>query len=368
MKLCMSFIKDLLNTEIIEIVDPNGRMDDFDLEFWEKAAPGLVWEPGMLVVGDEESLGDMTQSVNIPMLCAGPGPDITVERLLAVKMTLSELVARVDNIFHSIERFEHRMNDAAYSAEDRDSLPELFNAMIDGKYVDRRDLKAALKKRKWSEEGPFLCACVKSGDIDNNRDIAPYYSRLIGGEINGACVFERPGNIACVVDLSWFNNSAETFMQENVEFFRDNIFRAGFSNEFSNILELQNYWKQAEVALRVGLSAASSFWYHRFSDRVTAYLLQQSVAELDPRYVCAPQLLELKKQDEENGTDYFNSLKVYLRNSMNAVQTAKDLFIHRGTMNYRLKRIEELTDLDLTDPDIRLYLEISFKILEMQEQ
>ncbi|MEM5816471.1 helix-turn-helix domain-containing protein [Desulfitobacterium hafniense] len=35
-------------------------------------------------------------------------------------------------------------------------------------------------------------------------------------------------------------------------------------------------------------------------------------------------------------------MQVYVNNKLNAVQTAKDLFIHRSTMTYQLERIKDI--------------------------
>ena len=39
------------------------------------------------------------------------------------------------------------------------------------------------------------------------------------------------------------------------------------------------------------------------------------------------------------------------------------MFIPRTTLTYRLEKILELTGVDLSDPDVRLYLQISLKLL-----
>ena len=44
--------------------------------------------------------------------------------------------------------------------------------------------------------------------------------------------------------------------------------------------------------------------------------------------------------------------------------TAHALYIHRSTLTYRLEKMQELTGIDLADPDTRLYLQISIKLLE----
>ena len=50
---------------------------------------------------------------------------------------------------------------------------------------------------------------------------------------------------------------------------------------------------------------------------------------------------------------------------MNTVQTAKALFIHRSTFLYRLERIKALLETDLEDPEELFYLNLSFRLLEM---
>ena len=49
---------------------------------------------------------------------------------------------------------------------------------------------------------------------------------------------------------------------------------------------------------------------------------------------------------------------------MNITKTSEDLFLHRSTLLERLKRIENLLQADLSDPDQRLRLLILLKIME----
>ena len=58
---------------------------------------------------------------------------------------------------------------------------------------------------------------------------------------------------------------------------------------------------------------------------------------------------------------------MYLKNHLNAVQPARDLYIHRSTFLYRLKRIKAILESDLTDCDELLYLMISFCLLREEQ-
>lgn len=67
-------------------------------------------------------------------------------------------------------------------------------------------------------------------------------------------------------------------------------------------------------------------------------------------------LLTLIKNDAEKQTDLLRTLEVYLANNGKAKQTAQELFIHPNTLNYRIKQIQELTNIDFADFNMKAYL------------
>ena len=62
------------------------------------------------------------------------------------------------------------------------------------------------------------------------------------------------------------------------------------------------------------------------------------------------------------------TLRTYLENHLNAVQSAKDLFIHRSTFLYRLDKIKKIMETELDDSDELLYLLLSFRLLDLEEE
>ena len=67
--------------------------------------------------------------------------------------------------------------------------------------------------------------------------------------------------------------------------------------------------------------------------------------------------------DREKNTDYYHTLRVYLENERSIPRTSEALIIHRTTLQYRLEKIEQLTRLNLDSEDVRIYLMLSYKIL-----
>jgi DNA-binding PucR family transcriptional regulator len=57
------------------------------------------------------------------------------------------------------------------------------------------------------------------------------------------------------------------------------------------------------------------------------------------------------------------TLETYVR-SANAAEAAARLNLHRNSLLYRLRRIREITGLDLDDPDTRFALQLAFRVRE----
>ena len=68
----------------------------------------------------------------------------------------------------------------------------------------------------------------------------------------------------------------------------------------------------------------------------------------------------LKKYDREHETELCPTLETFLNCERSCTLAAQVLKIHRSTLLYRLKRITELTGLNLDDQDTRFYLNLSF--------
>ncbi len=71
----------------------------------------------------------------------------------------------------------------------------------------------------------------------------------------------------------------------------------------------------------------------------------------------------LEEFDSANGTDYMETLKCYLENDSSVQEVARVTFVHRNTVNYKLRRIKEILGCELNYED-KLRLMLSFFIKE----
>ncbi len=81
-----------------------------------------------------------------------------------------------------------------------------------------------------------------------------------------------------------------------------------------------------------------------------------------------PYVPVLRNLLDEKQADLFNTLETYLDEGGNSVQTADTLHIHRSTLNYRLTRIREICNVDLSSPSIRTNLQIAVKLMRLFER
>lgn len=81
-------------------------------------------------------------------------------------------------------------------------------------------------------------------------------------------------------------------------------------------------------------------------------------------YSCHPDVLKLWKLDLETEGYYVETLVEYLQNERSLVKTANALHIHRSTLIYRTKKLEELMETDLSDPYNREYILTSVRVLK----
>lgn len=125
------------------------------------------------------------------------------------------------------------------------------------------------------------------------------------------------------------------------------------SEFFTDLADLSRVYGQALRTLKMAdlLCCENPIIYqadYRFLDMVLSAVDYRTA---DMENFLDPRVLEIRKYDRENGTDYFRTLAVYLQSKEVCSLAAKKLFTHRNTVLYRIGRIRELFDLDLDSED-----------------
>ena len=73
----------------------------------------------------------------------------------------------------------------------------------------------------------------------------------------------------------------------------------------------------------------------------------------------------IREQDEQKHTQYANLLYTYLMSECKPTDTARALHMHRNNVIYHVERLSEQLGVDLEDPETRLRLLLSFKVMDL---
>lgn len=140
--------------------------------------------------------------------------------------------------------------------------------------------------------------------------------------------------------------------------------RIGVSSQHQGARQVRLAYTQAREVLDITRSLGQhgpNLYFDDLGYLHTLYHAGATVLEGDP---LAPILRELRSESQ---ADLFNTLEVYLDEGGNGVATAEALHIHRSTLNYRLTRIAEICNVDLSNPTIRTNLQVTLKLLRLFE-
>ena len=138
----------------------------------------------------------------------------------------------------------------------------------------------------------------------------------------------------------------------------------GISSAFEDAGQVNTAHQQGNEVLEIGQrinSDQSIFWFDELGYIHTLYHAGAASLTQNAQVPILRQLLE------ERQADLFKTLETYLDAGGNSVQTADALHIHRSTLNYRLTRIREICDVDLSSPSTRLNLQIALKLMRLFE-
>jgi sugar diacid utilization regulator len=132
--------------------------------------------------------------------------------------------------------------------------------------------------------------------------------------------------------------------------------RARLSQAYDSYLEARRASDVAKVIHMLGPVVQHS--------RLGIYSLLAKMPTDRLRHAVHPGLRRLLEYDAGRGV-MINTLEVFFENASDMKRTAEQLSIHRASLHYRLRRIHEITQLDLSTGDDRLALHLGLKVARL---
>lgn len=244
------------------------------------------------------------------------------------------------------------------------SMDSTVRALLEGQSTSVADTAMLLERLGWNRADQYLCVRLQNQQPGEET----IFENLLHSDLfqlfpAGYIMFM--GQQQCVILNMRIEGSTVPMVRHSLaSLCRDYCLYAGISSPARGIDDLKYAFLQADIALKMAFSLQNERWIIPFSACALDYILQSLKTGLPPDHLAAPELLLLLDHDQKKGTQYFATLRTFLRSERDIPQTSKALIIHRTTLLYRLRQIQGVTGIDLDDPDQRLYLQLSLKLLE----
>lgn len=242
----------------------------------------------------------------------------------------------------------------------------IYDLIYNPESIDATDANLILQNYGWNQSNRY--AVIKFSFYKNTKwdELTEYICGKLEETWANSCAIIHDDDIIWV-----FNYSISKSADDEHKFFhvlayivRDFVCKAGVSDIFRGLDRLPSYLLQAARALEVGQKCNPDKWYFKFSDYALDYMYDRIVSELSYDQVISESIRKLISYDKKNNTEYVTTLKCYLSNNCNSTHTAEELYVHRTTLIRRIDRIQEIGNIDFEDKENKIYMILSFWLLE----
>lgn len=224
----------------------------------------------------------------------------------------------------------------------------IFLSILDGSYSSRENALFQLGLIGWQEQEPKWVYVVN--DPHKAMALLHKVTQLSSG-VQALLYQEKVVAVfhGSAMERQRFQNGLEHLLARSE-------CRCGISPVFTDFFTLQEQYMLACAASQYGDATLCPF--EEFAmDHAMALLKKYTVS-----WFRHPALDILRKYDFDNHTCFYDTLMQYLYQERSLAQTASIMELHRNTLLYRISRIQEITELNLNDPKLRLHLMLSFAL------
>ena len=139
-------------------------------------------------------------------------------------------------------------------------------------------------------------------------------------------------------------------------------FSWGIGKSGDGMMKFHESYQKANAALEMGIEKQSVGFRHHFSDTKLKRLLLQVAKDPEVKHITLRTIKPLIDYEKDRDIDLIETFIAYDNHHGNVSQAARTLNLHRQSLLYRLRKIEDLTSLSLDQPDDVFLLNLSIKV------
>ncbi|UUX33372.1 PucR family transcriptional regulator [Fundicoccus culcitae] len=216
--------------------------------------------------------------------------------------------------------------------------------IIKGYDMGERSIAYLLQQWSWKVDDEYsLLVFYPIDDKVLDKSILNMLKNRIKGLSKSSFVFSYDNSIIAI----FHNNNKESIAKDYSEQLQGILeitnLHCAVSMNFHNFKYIKYAYQQCGIIRNF---SNLNQRIHTFDEVYTDYFLSILEEQTDLASMCNPIILNLYESDK-NGKDFIQSLQAYLVHGRSMTAAANALFIHRNTLIFRLRKLEELLNLDL---------------------
>ena len=268
---------------------------------------------------------------------------------------------------------EHMFSNHGMEYSSNAALGSLVADLIECRLTDREELEQRLKQVHLAVYKYYHVVVVEFATGRDNRSSIPwgYIIGQLEQVFRYSSITTYRGKIVLLVRKTKRGNLL-TFDKERLLSILEQyngFLSIGNTSEF--LTSLSPVYHQADDALRLGRvmdPGKRIFYYEEYSMyQIIEFAAESALHRLGSRnlvHLCNNEIVALRLYDKKNGSNLLEFMHVYLLHERNVTETAKALYIHRNTAQYKIHKIEEIIGSSLDSPILRERLMFSYHVLE----
>lgn len=163
----------------------------------------------------------------------------------------------------------------------------------------------------------------------------------------------------------------EAFSENMMEDFSELLERynciANISYPFYGLKDFYRYYVQTVYCMNIREKLELHMTILKYSDVIQYHMLLNFSEQVNLDLLLNDAVKELQKIDDDNDSDYTNTLFTYVNCQQNLSKAAEHMQLHYNTLKYRVNRIISMTGIDLNDENTVFSVMISERILRIQD-
>lgn len=239
----------------------------------------------------------------------------------------------------------------------------VFSKLLSGASFDEEALSMQMKYYRWNENDIYHMIMIgyKQKDVDD------MLIRLLRSSV----LQITPFNVVEIIDkqvLVICNENRDQGEQIWLRF-KEMAERNGlylFKSLSFEKIQLLRYGFDQLKAMGNLINISEKCDFYEFEEVAAGYILRAETKD-QKIYAVYPPIRSIWYGADEKTKETLHTFRMYLENNRIIADTAKDLYVARNTLVYRIKKAMELLDLSMDNRERRLYYLLSFEILNIYD-